>query len=115
MYVYALALKKEYDITASTASIIYITKIQTNRLGVVKIDGTRSKLADVPPKVGEVKIDIDESSLEFIEGLINLIAESVQLFIEKPEYRHIIMQDSRYKNNSTPIKYKIAKEEEIEV
>jgi hypothetical protein len=25
------------------------------------------------------------------------------------------MQDSRYKNNSTPIKYKIAEEEEIEI
>ena len=115
LYVYSLALKREYNITASIASIIYITKAQTNRYGVVKKDGTRNKLADNPPKVAEVKVSIDEPALEFIESLINLVADSVQMFIENPTMRYALMQDGRYRDNNTTLPFKVGNQTELEI
>jgi len=115
MYVYASALKAEYDITINEATIIYITKAQTNRLGIVKKDGTRSKLADVEPQVAEVTIQIDEASVTFIDSLIQLIAESVTLFTEQPSLRHILMQHQEYKGNSTELPYIFTEKEEMEI
>jgi len=41
---------------------------------------------------------IDDNSLEFIESVLNMMADSVIAFRDYPELRHVISQDNRNKN-----------------
>lgn len=94
-YAYAL-IKSGHTIT--TASIIWITTNQVNRL-----NEKGKPLADYPATCSVSQpITIDEQSLTFIEDILKLVAETVQFVRANPQYAYIAFRDFRLKLPELP-------------
>ena len=74
-------------------TLVYITRSNTGRIS----EKTGKPLQDYPSECHLLTEPVTAESQAIIEGLVHLIAESVQLFQSNPEYRHLLMQDYRYK------------------
>ena len=76
--------------------IIYVTRNNVGRVG--KYNEKTKKYGVVKQYPTQVKVlteQITEQDYEYIEGMINVIARSIKLWITQPELRSIIAQDSR--------------------
>lgn len=83
---------KQAGLPIDAITIIWITHNQVGRFGK-----TGKPLEDYPSTVTQCTESVSESDFAFIESLLKLVAESVQLSVEHPEYRHIIWKDYRLK------------------
>ena len=95
---YAYALIKS-GTSVSTASIIWITTNQVNRIS----PDTGKPMKDYPATCSVSKsITIDEQSLEFIESILKLVAETVQFVLANPDKAYIAFRDYRLKQSEIP-------------
>jgi hypothetical protein len=95
---YAYALIKS-GTPVSTASIIWITTNQVNRIS----PDTGKHMKDYPATCSVSKsITIDEQSLEFIESILKLVAETVQFVLANPDKAYIAFRDYRLKQSEIP-------------
>ena len=95
---YAYALIKS-GTPVSTASIIWITTNQVNRIS----PDTGKPMKDYPATCSVSKsITIDEQSLEFIESILKLVAETVQFVLANPDKAYIAFRDYRLKQSEIP-------------
>ena len=95
---YAYALIKSGN-PISTASIIWITTNQVNRTS----PETGKPMKDYPATCSVSKsITIDEQSLEFIESILKLVAETVQFVKANPDKAYIAFRDYRLKLTEIP-------------
>ena len=95
---YAYALIKS-GTPISTASIIWITTNQVNRTS----PETGKPMKDYPATCSVSKsITIDEQSLEFIESILKLVAETVQFVQANPDKAYIAFRDYRLKLTEIP-------------
>jgi len=92
LLVYALVLKKEYNITVETVTDVFITRNNINRPSPTN---PSKMLKDAPSTIGVVSKVVTQDSMEFIQSLLHVVADSVELFVTKPELRYIISQDLR--------------------
>lgn len=82
-----------------TASIIWITTNQVNRIS----PDTGKPMKDYPATCSVSKsISIDEPSLEFIESILKLVAETVQFVLANPDKAYITFRDYRLKLSEIP-------------
>lgn len=96
---YASVLSK-LGINATSGKIVYITHNQINRRGKPTAKNPNgATLKDAPSTITELRFEITPEIKEnFINNTLTLIAESVLLFMSKPELRHIIGQHIKFKN-----------------
>lgn len=84
----------------NTASIIWITTNQINRIS----PDTGKPMKDYPATCSVSKsITIDDQSLEFIESILKLVAESVQFVLANPDKAYLVFRDYRLKLPELPI------------
>ena len=85
--------------SALSASIIWITTNQVNRIS----PDTGKPMKDYPATCSVSKsIIIDEQSLEFIESILKLVAETVQFVLANPDKAYITFRDYRLKLSEIP-------------
>lgn len=95
---YAYALVKS-GTPVSTASIIWVTTHQVNRIS----SETGKPMKDYPATCSlSSSITIDEQSLEFIESILKLVAETVQFVKANPDKAYIAFRDYRLKLSELP-------------
>jgi len=100
LLVYAYVLHKKYDITTRYVTDVFLTRDNCGRL-----NASGKPMKDYPSVVGEVSKPVTEESLLFIESLIKVVAHSVEAFVTKPELRYLLMQDYRYKSDTTTLPF----------
>ena len=88
--------------SANYLKLVYVTRNETNRISEI----TGKPMKDYPSTVYTITHEITPSDLELISSCLQLIAESVQLWQEKPQYRHLLAQDLRLKQPAGPILFK---------
>jgi len=76
-----------------TLELVYVTRNEVGRVS----EKTGKLMKDYPSKVEIVNHNVTPDDMKLIDGCINLIADSLSLWKEKPELRYILMQDYRYK------------------
>lgn len=86
---YCWALRK-LGKPVSYFQLVYVTRHNTGRL-----NDKGKPLKDYPSQVHILKEPVTDESLDTIEGILKLIAESVLLWKSSPEYRHLLSQDWR--------------------
>jgi len=91
-----LANKKGYNI--DTFKLVYIS---TNEVGRIS-EKTGKPMKDYPSRVFELDYLITDDDFDIIENTLKLIAESVKLWEEKPEFRHLLAQDMRLAPKQPP-------------
>lgn len=90
---YAWSLRK-LGKPVNYVQLIYITRNNTGRF-----NDKGKALKDYPTQIHVLKEPVTDESLQIIEGLLKLIAESVTLWKSNPEYRHLLSQDWRLKQD----------------
>lgn len=86
-----LARKNGY--TINRVRLVYVTTNEMNRYS----DKTGKKLKDYPSVVSQINYEITDQDMEIIENTFQLISESVNLWNNNLELRHILAQDMRLK------------------
>lgn len=77
--------------TVNYCKLVYITRANVGRVS----DKTGKPLKDYPSECHIITHEVTDQDMELIEGLLNVVADSVRLWHSNPEYRHILAQDSR--------------------
>lgn len=95
---YAWVLKQQ-GVDIRYLKLVYITQNETGRVS----EKTGKPLKDYPSEVSVVTEEVTEDGLELIESCLSVVAESVQMFRDKPELRHLLAQDGRLKPKAKPI------------
>jgi hypothetical protein len=95
---YAWVLKQQ-GVDIRYLKLVYITQNETGRVS----EKTGKPLKDYPSEVSVVTEEVTEDGLELIGSCLNVVAESVQMFRDKPELRHLLAQDGRLKPKAKPI------------
>lgn len=86
-------LYKQKGKPAHTLELVYVTRNDINRIS----EKTGKPMKNYPSRVITLQHSITKNDFALIEGCIKVIAESVQLWQNKPEFRYLLMQDYRYK------------------
>jgi len=73
--------------------IVYITRNDTGRIS----EKTGKPLKDYPTKVEVLTEAITSEDLQYIEGILQLISESIDAWNNYPACRHLLSQDQRLK------------------
>lgn len=89
-------------IKVRTINITWITNNQVGRTSPT----TGKPIKDYPCSVTTVTHTVTPEDLDFIESLLKLIAESVQLVKEKPDLAYIVFKDYRLKQQTKLTQYK---------
>ena len=66
---------------------------------------TGKPLKDYPSEVSVVTEEVTQDNLDLIGSCLQLVAESVQTWHDKPELRHLLAQDLRLKPKPKPITF----------
>jgi len=90
---YVYVLKKEYDITVDRIRIVYITTDDCGRIS----EKTQKPLKDYPSQVKVITENVFSHDIEYIEGILKLIADSVHRWNTVPADRYLLAQDHRLK------------------
>lgn len=99
--VYAWVLKQK-GIQVKWLKLVYITQNETGRVS----EKTGKPLKDYPSQVSAVTEEVTDEALELIGSCLQVIAESVKTWNEKPELRHLLAQDMRLAPAKKPILFK---------
>ena len=97
---YALALK-ELGINVVTIELVFIL---SEHIGEIS-PKTGRQMKSYPAQVHQLAKSVTSEDLLFIEGLIQLISDSVYRFITVPQDRFLLAQDGRLRLDTTPIHY----------
>ena len=97
---YAWALRKNGK-PVNYVQLVYVTRNNTGRY-----NDKGKALKDYPTQIHVLKEPVTDESLDIIEGVLKLIAESVTLWKSNPEYRHLLAQDWRLKEEPKPKLFK---------
>ena len=100
-------LLREQGINITTMRIVYIT---TDIMGAIS-EKTGKPLKSYPSDVQILEEAVLPDDLDMIDNIWNVIAESVALFRDRSELRHVIGQDMRLRG----VKCTLAKPEEEEI
>ena len=95
---YAWVLKQQ-GIDIRFLKLVYITQNETGRVS----EKTGKTLKDYPSEYSVVTEEVTQDGLDLIESCLQIVAESVQTFRDKPELRHLLAQDGRLKPKAKPI------------
>lgn len=95
---YAWVLKQQ-GVDIRYLKLVYITQNETGRVS----EKTGKPLKDYPSQVSVVTEEVTQDGLDLIGSCLQLVAESVQTWYEKPELRHLLAQDLRLKPKPKPI------------
>lgn len=98
--VYAWVLKQK-GIDVRWIKLVYINQAEVGRIS----EKTGKPLKDYPSVVSVVTEEVTEENLELIGSCLQLIAESVQTWKDKPDLRYLLAQDLRLKI-SKPVLFK---------
>lgn len=79
--------------------LVYVTQNETGRVS----EKTGKPLKDYPSEVSVVTEEVTQENLDLIGSCLQLVAESVQTWHDKPELRHLLAQDMRLKPKAKPI------------
>ena len=71
--------------------LIFVSRNNTNRISQT----TNKALKDYPSTVTELIEPITKENMEFIDGVINLIANSINTWNNEPDLRYLLAQDWR--------------------
>lgn len=88
--VYAWVLKQK-GVNVHWIKLVYITQSEVGRIS----DKTGKPLKDYPSEISVVTEEVTETNLELIGSCLQLIAESVKTWNDKPELRYLLAQDLR--------------------
>ena len=89
---YAYILRSR-GIMVDRIRLVYVSKNEVGRIS----EKTGRPLKDYPSTTSVQTEQITEEDMEYIKGIINLIAESIQLWNDKHDLRYIIAKDYRLK------------------
>lgn len=94
---YAFIMKK-LGVHINYIELVFVSQNEMNRVS----DKTGKRLKDYPSITSVVREEVTTENLELIESCLMLIAESVKMWQEQPEIRHILAQDMRLKPKTPP-------------
>lgn len=94
-------LLKQQGLPVDYIELVYVTRSNTGRY-----NDKGKPLKDYPSEVHVLREPVTTDNLKLIEGCIRVIADSVQLWNDKPELRHILAQDYRLKSKPKPTLFK---------
>lgn len=86
-------LYQQRGFNVNRIQIVYVTR---NTVGRVS-EKTGKPMKDYPTTVKVLSEQVTEEDMEFIESVINIVADSVKTWKEKPELRYLLAQDYRLK------------------
>lgn len=98
---YAYILRKN-GFKVDYVKLVYISRNNTGRVS----EKTGKPLQDYPSTVNVIPEPVTDESMAIIEGLLKLIADSVNLWNSQPELRYILAQDYRLKLPDKPKLFK---------
>lgn len=98
---YAWVLKQK-GINIDWLKLVFITQNETGRIS----EKTGKPLKDYPSEYSVVTEPVTEENLELIGSCLMLVAESIQHWVDHPEFRHLIAQDMRLKPKPKPVIFK---------
>lgn len=78
--------------------LVYITRSNVGRVS----EKTGKPLKDYPSEVHTLIEPVTQESMDIIEGVVKVVAESIHLWNTQPELRHILAQDWRLKSKLPP-------------
>ena len=94
--IYAWLLKQEgYNITRVV--LLYVTCPQINRVS----EKTGKPLKDYPTTVSEVVHVVTDEDMLMVDGMMNLICDSIITYDTQPDLRYLIAKDYRLKDQVT--------------
>jgi hypothetical protein len=85
----------------SQCRLVYITRNNTGRF-----NDKGKPLKDYPSQTHILTEPVTDESMQIIEGVLKVVAESVLLWNSNPEYRHILAQDDRLRAPKKPKLFK---------
>lgn len=85
----------------SQCKLVYITRNNTGRF-----NDKGKPLKDYPSQTHVLTEPVTDESMQIIEGVLKVVAESVLLWNSNPEYRHILAQDDRLRAPKKPKLFK---------
>jgi hypothetical protein len=88
-YAYML---REQGLPVEYCELVYISRSNVGRVGT-----TGKPLKDYPSSLNIVQHKVTSEDMDLIGSVLQLMAESIQLWQSNPEFRHIIAQDQRLK------------------
>jgi len=94
---YAWVLRQQ-GINIRFLKLVFITQNETGRVS----EKTGKPLKDYPSQYHVVTEEVTDEGLELIGSCLNIVAESVKAFQEKPELRHLLAQDGRLRAKPKP-------------
>jgi len=98
---YAYILRKN-GYPVDYVKLVYVSRDNTGRVS----EKTGKPLQDYPSTVNIIPEPVTQESMDIIEGLLKLIADSVTLWKTQPELRYILAQDYRLKLKEKPKLFK---------
>lgn len=84
------------NILIDRISIIWVTQSELNRIS----EKTGKPLKDYPSQAVTVTEVVTQADLDFIEGILSMIADTVQASTDYPHLRHVLWKDPRLKEQS---------------
>ena len=98
---YAWLLRKQ-NRTITQLRLVYVTRYIDGGIS----DKTGKPLKSYPAELHVLNHLITDDDWSLIDGCLNVIADSIQLWQSRPEYRHILAQDNRLKTAAAPMLFK---------
>jgi len=95
---YAWVLKQQ-GIDINYLKLVFISQSEMGRVS----EKTGKPLKNYPSVVTTLTEEVTAEGLDLIGSCIGIIAESVQMWNDKPELRHLLAQDSRLRPKPKPI------------
>ena len=86
-------LLQQNGVPVDRIRVVFITRNQVNRVS----EKTGKPLKDYPSTCTTITECITQDDMEYIEGIINLVGESVIEWRNNPSVRHLLAQDYRLK------------------
>ena len=98
---YAWLLRK-HNRTITQLRLVYVTRFIDGGIS----ERTGRPLKSYPAELHTLNHIITDDDWSLIDGCLNVIADSIQLWQAHPEYRHILSQDNRLRQAAAPILFK---------
>ena len=98
-YAYIL---RQMGYTVNAVKLVYVSRSNTGRIS----EKTGKPLKDYPSECNVIHEAITDENMNIIHGVLQVIADSVTLFKEKPELKHVLAQDYRLYQKPAPQLFK---------